>query len=71
MKKETKAILEEIKKVIEDQAVCIRCKGQMCNVPVPKQPGVDDTINVHACTICGKMEFFMAVKPEIDKKNES
>jgi uncharacterized protein with PIN domain len=48
----------DMQKLNEDKAVCLRCRGQMYRLPTLDQPALGSAVETLACTKCGKIENF-------------
>jgi uncharacterized protein with PIN domain len=48
----------DMQKMNEDKAVCLRCRGQMYKLPNPGEPGLGSAVETMACIKCGKIENF-------------
>jgi uncharacterized protein with PIN domain len=48
----------DMQKLNQDKAVCLRCKGQMFKLPAQKEPGLGKAVETMACIKCGKIENF-------------
>ena len=55
----------DMQKLNQDKAVCLRCRGQMYKLPAEMKSGIGVTIETYACIQCGKIENFF--NPEMLK----
>jgi uncharacterized protein with PIN domain len=63
----------DMQKLNEDKAVCLRCRGQMYKLKTQDQPKLAEAVETMACTQCGKIENFFnpeMLKTFIEVKND-
>lgn len=65
---EKQKFYEDMKIINSDPAICIRCHGRMLRIAPDKTPGADNSITVHVCVECRKMEFYASKEMTEDDK---